>query len=522
MKYSVTGPQMKKIDQDAINRVGIPSLVLMERAALAVADEANAQASKRGRAAKGGKRPARIAAVCGTGNNGADGIAAGRILWGMGYEVAIFLAGDPDHATGERQLQEQIARRLGILVEEATKASFAAYDVVIDALLGIGLERMVEGEYKRLIVDLAAQREAAIVAVDVPSGIHGETGAVMGAALPAAATVTFGYVKSGLLLYPGRAYAGQVHVADIGFPACSLQQAGWDAKVLEPSDLACLPRRRADGHKGTFGKLLVVAGSAGMGGAAYLSALAAYRTGVGLVRILTVSENRPMLQTLLPEAIVDVLEVGPDGEWLPKAQREVKSLCGWADAVVMGPGLGQGPYVEKLVEEVLSCPCVPMVLDADALNVLADHPRLLGYLEGNRILTPHMGEMARLAGQPVGELKANALKAARGYASATGAVCVLKDASTAIADPSGAGYINTSGCSAMAKAGSGDVLAGVLGGMLLQGLEGIEAAAYGVYLHGLAGEAAAARLGDQGVLARDIANAIPFTTILGNGAEKHE
>lgn len=278
---------------------------------------------------------------------------------GRGYEVDIFLAGNLDHATKEHQLQRQIAEKLGIFTGDAAELIPGNYDVVIDALLGIGLGRDVEGEYAEIVEKLAVHAETRVVAVDVPSGIHSETGAVLGVALPASVTVTFGYVKSGLLLYPGRSYAGEVQVADIGFSSCSLERAGWDAQVLEPFDLARLPHRRPDGHKGTFGKLLIVAGSAGMGGAAYLSALAAYRTGVGLVRILTVEENRLMLQTCLPEAIVDTIAVDRDENWLTELDKKVKTLCHWADAIVMGPGLGQAAYAEKLVEMLLSHVCVP-------------------------------------------------------------------------------------------------------------------------------------------------------------------
>lgn len=534
MKAAVTGSQMKQIDQDTIGRIGIPSLVLMERAALAVADAAE----KMWKGPGGGS----FVAVCGTGNNGADGIAAGRILHGRGYPVRILLAGDPERGTSEYQLQRQIAGRLGIPMETVfpgrAETPVSAADrlsqllppggaeapvsvgerlarllpsrgIVLDALFGIGLGRDIEGLYRELVEGLNSWTEqtgSPVVAVDIPSGIHSGTGAVMGTAIRAAETVTFGYLKSGLLLYPGKEYAGTVTVADIGFSEESLRQAGWDALVWEKADLGRLPRRRPDGNKGTFGKLLLIAGSVGMSGAAYLSALAAYRSGAGLVRILTVEENRGILQTRLPEAIVDTYEPEQAMEREEEFCTLVEEKCDWADTIVMGPGLGREPYVERLVETVLAHAYVPVVLDADGLNTVAAHPYLTRYFTENIIITPHMGEMSRLTGRSISELKADPVAAAREYAAGIGATCVLKDAATVIADKEGTVYINPSGCSAMAKAGSGDVLTGVIGALLAQGMEGSEAASCGVYLHGLAGEAAAAELGERCLLAGDIAD----------------
>ncbi len=520
MKYTVTGKQMKAIDQDTIQRIGVPSIVLMERAALAVAD-----ATEELLKTEKNKNLVRIAAVCGTGNNGADGIAAGRILWGRGYEVTIFLAGNFEHGTEEYQLQKRIAKQVGISMRPATDLELCDGEIVLDALFGIGLGREIEGEYRQLIEKINQRQDIDVVAVDIPSGIHGDTGAVMGTASQATVTVTFGYMKSGLLLYPGRDYAGKVLVKDIGFFDSSRERTGWDAAVLEWGDVDRLPKRPPDSNKGTFGKLLVIAGSIGMSGAAYLSALAAYRMGAGLVRILTVPENRTVLQILLPEAIVDVLEIprkpfDREGrheeetlqcypEWETFCQA-VKECCAWSNGIVIGPGLGQAPYVEKLMEMVLASTEVPVVVDADGLNAVARTPWLTKYFSERVIVTPHMGEMARLTGQSIAALKADRLQAAREYAVRTGAVCVLKDASTVTADPKGLTWINTSGSSAMAKGGSGDVLSGVIGGLLVQGMSRVEAAAWGVYLHGLAGEKAAKKQGERAVMAQELAEALAF------------
>ncbi len=506
MKYTVTKTQMKQIDKDTIDRIGIPSLVLMERAALAAADEVQRLHSS----------PARVLSVCGTGNNGADGIAAARILKARGYDVTVLLAGNLDHASPEHQIQQQIARNLDIPMTEYRDFVPGSCDVIVDAVFGIGLGRDLEGEYRELLEMLSEKRRleaAKVVAVDIPSGIHADTGAVMGTAITADTTVTFGYLKTGLLLYPGRSYAGNVVVADIGFSRTSLSRAGWDGMVLEPADRRRIPERRADGNKGTFGKLLVIAGSAGMSGAAYLSALAAYRAGAGLVKVLTVPENRMILQTQLPEAIVetyDQAEIRPycETESGGSFRASLEKQCDWADAIVLGPGLGQEAYVEYLVEAVLSHAYVPIVLDADGLNTVAAHPYLTRYFTENIIITPHMGEMARLCACSAAELKADPVRAAREYSGRYGAVCVMKDAATVTADKDGNVYLNPSGCSAMAKAGSGDVLAGTIAGLLARGMECADAAAFGVYLHGLAGEAAAESYGENGLLAHNIADCL--------------
>lgn len=493
---------MKTIDQNTIQEIGIPSMVLMERAALAVADAAEHMAAARHLGKK-----ARILAVCGTGNNGADGVAAGRILQGRGYEAALLFVGNPEHDSEEMKAQKRIASQLDIPQFRTEQEQNIPCDIILDAVFGIGLGREIGGEYRKTLEKLAAMREqcgTGVIAVDTPSGIHGTTGEVMGIALKADVTVTFGYAKTGLLLYPGRQYTGKLIVADIGFPQASLLKAGWDAKVLTPVDLSYLPERRPDGNKGTFGKVLVIAGSRGMSGAAYFSALGAYRTGAGLVKILTVPENLQILQNQIPEAIVSCY----DPEQEETMQKILERECAWADVIVAGPGLGRESYVEYLLETVLSDAYVPIVLDADGLNCVASHPYLTRYFTENIIITPHMGEMSRLTSISVADLKKDPLGEARAYSSRYGTVCVLKDAATVITDKDGAAWINRSGCSAMAKGGSGDVLTGVIAGLLARGMDCAEAAAFGVYVHGRAGEYAAAELGENSLLAADLANSI--------------
>lgn len=488
---------MQQIDRYTIEQIGIPSMVLMERAAMEVVREVETIA--------GGDCRKRIWSVCGTGNNGADGIAAARMLHEKGYDVTVILAGDAGHRTAEHKAQQRIAGHMGVLLVEYEDYLPGSCDIIIDAIFGIGLTRPVGGVYRSLI-ELLHQQESRVVAVDIPSGIHADTGRVMGTAMKADRTVTFGYYKSGLLIYPGRMYAGSVRVSDIGFPGSSLQQSGWDAFVLEPGDQKHLPDRAPDGNKGTFGRLLIIAGSAGMSGAAFLSAYGAYRAGAGLVRVVTAEENRQILQTQIPEAVLLTFTSQQSGKadfaaWL-------EEQIDWAAAIVIGPGLGRESYIRMLLETVLTHAYVPLVLDADALNTVAEFSELAGYYTENMIVTPHMGEMARLTGKSISELKEDPAAAAREYSRQHGVTCVLKDAATVIAGPDGDTWLNTSGNSGMAKAGAGDVLTGVIGALLVQGMEVPEAAAYGVWLHGRAGETAVREKGIYGLLAHEIADFI--------------
>ena len=495
MRYLVTGSQMKEIDRYTIEQVGIPSLVLMERAALAVVDEVIGH----------GKKTDRIWALCGSGNNGADGVAAARILHLKGYHVTAVLAGKKERGSGEYLTQISIAIQTGLELVEFSDFIPGTCDILIDALFGVGLERDIAGVYAGIVKTVTNYAPGFVVAVDLPSGIHADSGRVLGCALKADVTVTFGWEKLGTALYPGKEYAGRVAVADIGFPAASLERRGAEYFTLEQGDGKLVPVRPAASNKGDFGKVLVVAGSKGMSGAAYLSALAASRVGAGIVKILTVEENREILQTLLPEAITVTYDREAAAAGEPEFSELVKGECEWAGVVVLGPGLGKEAYVEMLVEEVLRNAEVPVILDADGLNAVVARPELTAFFSENTIVTPHVGEMARLLDSPAAEIKTRSLEAARDYADRYGITCVLKDAVTVAALKNGKTYINSSGNSAMAKAGSGDVLTGVIAGLLAMGLEEVKAASLGVWLHGKAGDAGRESRGSYGLLAGELA-----------------
>lgn len=516
MRTLVTGKQMKEIDAYTIQTIGIPSMVLMERAAFAVAEEVKALAGKE----------ELIWAVCGTGNNGADGIAAARILYLEGFRTEILLVGDPQKGSAEFLSQLSIARNLNIPVYSWQEAEGRHCQVLIDAIFGVGLGREIQGEYQKCMEFLGGREKEneeksgrewiprLRVAVDVPSGIHADTGAVMGIALQADVTVTFGWEKLGTALYPGKTFGGKVIVASIGFPEAALLKArqaeeSWDGKAVTytAEDLRLIPGRPAHTNKGSFGHVLIAAGSENMCGAAYLSALSAYRTGAGLVKILTVEENRQILQTLLPEAILSCYTPGMLMEGRQEFKTMIEKEMNWADVVVLGPGLGSDPYVEYLVEDILTSAFVPVIIDADGLNCIAAHPYLTTYYTENIIITPHLGEMARLTGESIKTIQENLPETARQYAMHYGITCVLKDAATVVSGKDGTLFINSSGNSAMAKAGSGDVLTGVIAGLTAIGMEEEDAAMMGVYLHGAAGDIAAGGR-PHSLLATELADAV--------------
>lgn len=504
MRVLVTAKQMKAIDAHTIHTIGVPSMVLMERAALGVARAAMDAVDQKDV----------VWAVCGTGNNGADGVAAARMLFLEGYEAEIFVVGNMEGGTEEFAAQLAIAKNLGMKVRPWREILHGSCGLMIDAIFGVGLSRPIEGDYRQCMEMLRAKPIPLTLAVDVPSGIHGDTGAVMGIALKADVTITFGWEKTGTALYPGREYAGLVKVCGIGFPESALKAAADEAGgngyafTYGREDLSRIPERPACSNKGTFGKVLIAAGSKNMCGAAYLSALAAYRTGAGLVKLLTVEENRQILQERLPEAVIATYTSDQLIEGREDFKKMIEEQMNWADVVVLGPGLGSEPYVEYLVEDILTSAFVPVIIDADGLNAIAGHPYLTTYYTENIVITPHLGEMARLVGQEVGDIKENLAAAALEYAGRYGITCVLKDAATVVAGRDGSLYINSSGNSAMAKAGSGDVLTGVIAGLTAIGMDEEEAALMGVYLHGRAGDAAAARMGRHSLLASDLTDCI--------------
>lgn len=501
MKRIVNSEEMKYCDSNTILHFGVPSIVLMERAALSVVSRMLKELSYGGR----------ILIVCGSGNNGADGLAAARLLNQQGCEVTVAKMPDHGKSTSENQTQLNILNNYQIkVIDHIPKQD--AYDCVIDALFGVGLSRPPKGEYAEWI-DTMNKKSGFKVAVDVPSGVSSDTGQVYSSAFKADLTVTFAYLKIGHILYPGCELCGKVAAAQIGITDESWLTRRPSCYMLEKEDLKELPVRPARSNKGTFGRVLVIAGSRNMAGAALFSAKAAYRTGCGLVKIYTPKENRIILQTALPEAILSVYD--DEQIWEGEAESSFAEAIEWADVVVIGPGIGTGRAARCMVEQTLEKSRVPTILDADALNIIAKTPKLLQGAASKLIITPHLGEMERLIKKQIPEIQNNMIKTASDFASQYHLICVLKDAVTVTASPDTV-YLNTAGCSAMAKGGSGDVLTGIIAALAAQGMEPKKAAAFGVYIHGLAGEAAAQQKGEYSVLATDLIESIGSIMKAGN------
>lgn len=493
MKYLVSASEMRRYDSNTIERIGIPACVLMERAALAVAEAVEEHCA-------GGKSQKHVLVMAGMGNNGGDGLAVARILSERGFHVEVWCVGDRAKASGQWEQQRQILEHYPVECTDSPERR--EYAVLVDALFGVGLSRKVEGIWAKAI-DVFRSLEGWKVAVDIPSGIDGDTGRCLGHAVEADMTVAFGFCKRGLVLYPGCEYAGEVRVADIGIGEKSFfgEEPGMFAYDEDAEEL--LPKRDRSGNKGTFGKALLVAGSLNMAGAAVLAARAVCRMGAGMVKVITPQENRVILQQSLPEALL-----GTEGD-LPQSME-------WADVMAIGPGLGRSDRARSCLEQVIEESGKPLLIDADGLNLLAECPGLRATLAGQGlegrpvILTPHVGELARLVGGTVSSCKEDLAATAMRLARELHVTVAAKDARSFICGEGHGICVNTSGSSGMATAGSGDVLAGIITALLAQGMDAFQAASVGAYLHGRVGEAVSARIGEYACMAGDIAQLRAF------------
>lgn len=490
MKYLVNSREMRFYDNYTSEVFKVPPLLLMEQAALAAVEEIE----------KVAKRDKAILIVCGTGNNGGDGLAVGRILKLKGYDIELVLIGDLLKATESNKKQQEILCAYHIPVRQELPEG-KKYDVVVDAVFGVGLTREVEGIYKTTIEqmnDLNAYK----IALDIPSGISADNGAILGTGFCADLTITFAFDKVGLYLWPGNEFVGRICVKKIGITERSFSEHTPAVRAVEEKDLECLVGRPSHSNKGTFGKVLVIAGSVNMAGAAILAGKSAYATGCGLVRILTPEENRMIIQTALPEAILTTYSS-------EMADMDVvKDAIEWANVILCGPGIGTNETAAHILKQVLNCASVPVILDADALNLVAKDVDILLSPHAEMVVTPHLGEMSRLTGKTVSYLQTNLLESAKEFADKYHVTCVLKDACTVTATSYGVLYLNLSGNAGMATAGSGDVLAGIIASLTAQGCNCDIAAYLGVYLHGLAGDKMIAYTGKNGLVASDLIEGI--------------
>ena len=508
--------QMRELDRRAIEERKIPSIDLMERAAAAVAQAAlDALPDK--------PQKCRAAVFCGAGNNGGDGIGAARLLFLMGLKVRVFLVGDYNRLTPDAMEETGRLSECGVELEDfnpqdkAQAAWTRGSQVVVDAIFGVGLSRNIAPDSKfAAAVDLINScRRGTVIAADIASGVEADTGRVLGRAVRADRTVTFSMPKTGQFAGDGAVLSGRVTVHDIGVPAALVREVSCPVQTVE-ADFAreALPPRKKDGHKGDFGKVLVVGGAVGYTGAPYLTASAAVRSGCGLV-YLGVPESIWEIETVRCVSAMPFPLADRRGRLSRRALPELLERLKGCGVLALGPGLGRGESVRQLVLEVLRQTGKPVILDADGINALEGHIDSLDSRRGRvTILTPHGGEFARIGGNPAGD----PVGAARAFAREHGCFLVLKGHRTVTAGPEGNVLVNTTGNSGLAKGGSGDVLTGLIASLLAQGAGPVMAAAGAVWIHGRAGDLAAEALTEYCVTPEDVIAAFPrvFSELQGN------
>ena len=511
--HLVTAQQMAAIDRRTIEGLGIDGYALMKRAGQAVVDELVARS--------GSLVADRVIVLCGRGNNGGDGFVIARLLREQRADVRCYLvASDPDSVKGaalqakadwERDGGETVTLTEDAVIRE-TARTWSDADIIVDAMLGTGLSGEVRGVVRTAIEEVGKLR-VPVVAVDIPSGIDGDTGAVLGAAIQASLTVTFGLPKVGQAFHPGKRHAGTLVVADIGFPQEAVDaEAGRLFLTGKDDARRWMPTRAPNTHKGAQGTVLVVAGSRGMTGAAALTAEAALRVGVGLVYLAIPESLNDILETMLREVITKPMpEVGKKRCFAVRALGGLKAEAKNADVVALGPGIGRHHETIDLALRFIQQTDVPIVVDADALFALskADVSAFPVKRTAPLILTPHYGELARLLSVEVAEIAANPLRFAREARDRFGATVLLKGDPTVVCGPSGDDWVNTTGNSGMATAGMGDVLTGAIAGLYGQLRDAEVATRLGAYVHGLAGDLARDDLGVHGMIAGDVLERLP-------------
>ncbi|MGI6705048.1 MAG: NAD(P)H-hydrate dehydratase [Clostridia bacterium] len=503
----VTPDEAVRLDTEAIKEFCIPGVVLMENAALRVAD----RIQKRWEGNLEGKK---IGILCGPGNNGGDGLAVARHLFQRGGIPVVLIIGNREKIKGDALINLNILEKLPVdisyiqSVEDWTekKAKLLGSRLLVDSLFGTGLSRRIEGVGAAMIEWMNASG-IPVLSVDIPSGIDGRTGAIRGTAVIAEGTVTFSFPKLGHCLYPGRDHTGILYVEDISIPP----QLGTriQREILEDQDIkGFLPLRRANTHKGNYGKLAVIAGSKGLVGAGALTATAALRMGCGLVTLGVPKSLLPVYETKMTEIMTFPL---PDegGSLGPNSMDAVHQLLLDKDCLAIGPGLGKRDGIFEILRNILEEYDIPIVIDADGINHICQDMNVLGRAKGEVILTPHPGEMARLTGRGIEEITRNPVEIAMEFAARWGITLILKGSTSVIAHRDGRLSLNLTGNPGMATGGSGDVLTGMIAALLCQGLDAYDATRVASYIHGKAGDWSAAIKGEYALTAGDIIEGMP-------------
>jgi NAD(P)H-hydrate epimerase len=516
----VTAEEMRAIDTKTIEEYGIAGSVLMEKAGLAVMTRIKEIFGRK-----------RIIVMSGSGNNGGDGLVVARNLHNEGWDVRVFLTCGPEDLSADALSQYKAAIRFGVsigpaedlLVQERT--GFAHHALIVDALLGTGLGRPVEGRLSE-VISVINRSGLPVVSVDIPSGISSDNGQVMGTAVRADCTVTFGLPKRGHLLHPGAEFSGKLFVEDIGFPRELCDPGSLDTELIERTGVSALiPGRRDYSNKGDYGRVLIVAGSKGKTGAALMAAQACLRAGAGLVTLGVPESLADVFQSRVTEEMVLPLPDRGDGTLSEKASDRILEFSNEPFHVLaVGPGIGVSRDTEKLMRTLIKNSKSPMVIDADGLNSLKGERRIFAGRSAPIILTPHPGEMARLlqaSGENVSiqEIEKDRIGTAVDFAGETKTFVLLKGVPTVVATPEGKAFLNPTGNPGMATAGAGDVLTGILAGLLAQNGNPLQSCILGVYLHGLAGDIAESGKGQHSLVATDIIQRLPdaFVAIKSGG-----
>ncbi len=517
MEYILSTIEMRHTDRMATEKLSIPSLILMENAGLKAAQcIANCFSPIADKT---------IGIFCGKGNNGGDGFVIGRHLSRLGAKIQFWLIGTRQEVKGDARVNLDIAAKLGLPIRELdvwqTDTVLDDYDILIDALLGTGLQGKIQGVVADIICAIN-QFNGTVVAVDTPSGLDCDAGLPLGDCVQADLTITMGNLKTGMLLYPGRGHLGELFIADLGVPDFIFDELKIQKHLLGLDDyIRFLPLRPPDAYKNSFGKVLVLAGSVGLTGAACLSSLAVLRSGAGMVILGSPKSLNAVFASKLTEVMTESLPETEQGSLAAAAFDYLSQTLAWCDVLAIGPGLSTHPETQKFVQRILREQSHPLVIDADGLNNLVGHTELLKEYLKDLVLTPHLGEFARLTNLSCEEIEKSRLEVVQRFAAEWQVVLLLKGAPTVVATPQGQLFINPTGNAGMATAGSGDVLTGLIVGFLAQGLKALPAALLGAFVHGLAGDRARWLMGQRGMLAGDILAQVPATLAEMEQADKN-
>jgi ADP-dependent NAD(P)H-hydrate dehydratase / NAD(P)H-hydrate epimerase len=518
----VTPAQMNEIDSKAINEYGIPGIVLMENAAIKVVEEI-----KKHLKTLQGKE---IFVFAGKGNNGGDAFTVARHVFNNGARVRVYIAADIRGITGDAGINLNIIKKMGVeILQLAEKEQLAALrdslktsDIIVDGILGTGFKGSLTGIVKDL-VEVLNISPAPIISIDIPTGVNGETGSVQGSCIKAERTVTFGLPKLGLIIHPGCEYTGEVIVADIGIPSEVFNSMDININLISGSLVSKLiPDRYSNSNKGDYGRVFIVTGSVGMTGAGILAASSALRSGAGLVYTGVPAMLTSIYDTALIETVTIPLKDNGTGILARAGIADILDRIDKSTAAAIGPGLSVNDDVTDIIYDIIENASKPLILDADALNVLSRDVSILKKLKVKAVITPHPGEMARLSGISIDQVQNNRIKVAAEFAQKWNVTTVLKGSRTIVALPDGTVYINTNGNSGLSTAGTGDVLTGLITGLVGQGAELSGAAIAGVYLHGLAGDNAAKIKGEHGMIAGDLLEELPKVIKCLKGGSIHE